>query len=53
MMTGRVQVARAITMLYHLSYRPTWWADLDSNQEPCMYQMRVRPRYQGTLPVNW
>ncbi len=53
MVTGRVQVARAVVVLYHLSYWPAWWASEDSNLEPCLYQKHVRPCCQGTLPANW
>ena len=38
MMTGRVQVARAVVSLYHLSYWPALWASEESNLDLAFYR---------------
>jgi hypothetical protein len=51
-MTGRVQVARAVVSLYHLSYWPALWASEESNLDLAfyrsMYARAVRARFRST-----
>ena len=55
MMTGRVQVARAVVWLYHLSYWPAWWASEESNLDLAfyrsMYARAVRARFRSMVDL--